>query len=548
MINKDEKYDLAPYVGRLYSAAVRKTGDAQAAEDIAQETFLAAASEFARGRYPDNLWSWLLRVMSNKYCDWLREKYGRPSVSFEDYSPEYPEPPDDRESRDAYAEKLEAVRRELGYLAKTHREVLVRFYLRTETVEKISSELNIPAGTVKSRLYNGRGDLRKGVLRMENYEKQSYEPDILRMSCSGGCGLDGEPFSLVGYDDKLTQNVLLLAYSKPVSETELSRALGVPAAFIEPVVERLIRGELMKRADGGRVYADFIIYTEDDRKKNLPKQLKTADESFELFWPSVDGGLSELRRREYYLRQGERAKAKLELHFCVKLLLNAVVSARDELTGVMPYSDYPYRKNGGRWFAMGQKYPPDYDFAKDTGYWKYEISGEAGTGIKNFRDAKYLELRKYDTNLGGFPNAYFKAEYIKWLYELLTKVPPEQSSAGESTLQSASAFIECGILTKSPELTLDIPVLSSAEYHDEALLQSKYSEIIHEAARAVLLTLFEEGRVKLPPHLDSVPKWQRYMYCGSALPMAVIYQAVGRGKFLSGADYQLPASILVLDR
>ena len=83
-----ERYDISGYVDRLYSAAIRKTGDSHVAEDIAQETFLAAVSQLARGKRPDNLWAWLLGILSNKYCDWLREKYHKPQVSFEEYSVE----------------------------------------------------------------------------------------------------------------------------------------------------------------------------------------------------------------------------------------------------------------------------------------------------------------------------------------------------------------------------------------------------------------------------------------------------------------------------
>ena len=71
----EEKYDLTKYVDRLYSAALNKARDAHVAEDIAQETFLAAVSQLSQGKKPDNLWAWLLTILSNKYCDWLREKY-----------------------------------------------------------------------------------------------------------------------------------------------------------------------------------------------------------------------------------------------------------------------------------------------------------------------------------------------------------------------------------------------------------------------------------------------------------------------------------------
>ena len=105
--------------------------------------------------------------------------------------------PAETEDPDESDGQLEAIRREIGYLARTHREVFVRFYLHGESIETIAAAMNIPAGTVKSRLNKGRQQIRKGAEDMENYTKQSYEPEILRLSCSGSCGLNGEPFSLV---------------------------------------------------------------------------------------------------------------------------------------------------------------------------------------------------------------------------------------------------------------------------------------------------------------------------------------------------------------
>lgn len=540
-----KKHDLTEYVHRLYSAAVRKAGDSHAAEDIVQETFLAAIGALSKGKEPDNLWRWLLRIMSNKYCDWLREKYNKPQISFEEYPFDIS---DENDLDEDSTEKLESIRRELGYLAKTHREVMIRFYMHGDTIEKIANDLHLPIGTVKSRLNTGRKYIKEGVNDMENYTKQSYEPDILRMSCSGKTGLDGEPFSLVEYTDRLTQNVLILAYPKPITETELAKSLGVGVAFIEPIIEKMIDGELMQRTDGGKVYTDFIIYTDSDRKATFKNQLDIVDKHFDLFWNETEKALSELREKEYYKRQTEHGKTKLELHFCIKLLLNAHIGVRNEVTGVMPFSEYPYRKNGGRWFAMGQQFPAYYDYQTDREFWKYGISGEAGTKIKNFRDAKYLELRKYDTELGRYPGCYFNAEYVKWLYELHSGVSREESAVGDYVLEAADSFIESGILIKNGALKLDIPILAHSEYHDECGLASEYEEKLSRDIHDVLLPVFNTGYVKLPPHLKSVPKWQQYMYCGDSVPMAVIHKAIEKGFLFENVDYKVPASILVVEK
>ena len=67
----------------VYAAAIRKSGDSAVAQDIAQETFLAAFEALRRGKEPENPRAWLLRILEHKYCDWLRQKYNKPTVSME---------------------------------------------------------------------------------------------------------------------------------------------------------------------------------------------------------------------------------------------------------------------------------------------------------------------------------------------------------------------------------------------------------------------------------------------------------------------------------
>ena len=536
--------DLTAYVDRLYRAALCKTGDAYAAEELAQETFLAALSALSKGQEPEHVWAWLYRIMSNIHCDRLRDKYNKPQISFDDVPFDIPEETFDDDSEETLAD----VRRALGYLAKTHREVMVRFYMRGETIEQIAQALRIPSGTVKSRLNTGRKQIREGVEKMKTCTKQSYAPELLHLSCSGAVGLNKEPFSLVESTDTLAQNVLLLAYEKPVTAAELANALGTPAAFIEPILERLLDGELMKRTDGGRVHTDFIFYSEKDRTATFQAQLALVSAHFELFWRKTAEALGVLRTKPYYGRQSAHGKAKLELHFCIKLLMNAKNAVRSEITGEMPYSEYPYRKNGGRWIAMGQRFASVDAFEKERAFRKYAVSGEAGIELKRFRDAKYLALRKYDTSLGGYPNEFFQAEYVKWLYELASGVSADASSVGAYVLEASKQFIESGILRRSPALALDIPTLSPAEYRDECELTAQYEPSLRADIRERLLPVFRSGYVKLPPHLKGVPKWQQYLFCGDSVPMAVLYKAQEKGLFLQDVDYPLPAAVLVAEK
>ena len=48
--------------------------------------------------------------------------------------------------------------------------------------------------------------------------------------------------------------------------------ISVAAAFIEPIIRRLVEGELMVRMGDGRVYTDFIIYGADDSIRYLQER------------------------------------------------------------------------------------------------------------------------------------------------------------------------------------------------------------------------------------------------------------------------------------
>ena len=539
-------YELAEYTDSLYYAALRLTGNADTAADLAQETFLAAWQSLSRGYHPEHLWLWLNRILSNKHCDLLRDKYRHPTIRWDDWVTDeaYREPCEEDGDEDETDGQLEVIRREIGYLARTHREVFVRFYLHGESIETIAEAMKIPAGTVKSRLNKGRQQVRKGVETMETYAKQSYEPEILRLSCSGSAGLNDEPFSLVGYDDALAQNILIVAYEKPLTEVEIARTLGVPAAYVEPVVKHLVDGELMARTDGGKVYSDFIQFTREDRYANFREQLRYAKEHYDDIREELRAALDALRETEYYLRQNESCRRKLELHYAISVMLCAVVDIAGTVHKEITFSGYPYRKNGGRWLAMGNHYPAGYDWSMDEEYWSYGMDGEFGEDILDLYDTKRIWFRGFSTKLGQIPYNHTRKEHIKWMYELHSGIHSGAIETG--VLESADILIEHGLLKKDNAVKLDIPVLSNEEYTAEKGLADRMSKSIVRKLGESMAEMIRRTRVKLPPHLTGVPEWQQYFLSRDNLPMAFLFHAMDDGLLLQEEKQPVPAVLLVI--
>ncbi len=135
---------------RAHRAALLVTGDAAAAEDIAQEAFLAAVRNLDRFDRRRPFAPWLHRIVVNRAIDWTRARKLRAEVELGDTlaSPPRPEPDGATLGR-------------IGDLAPEHRAVVVLRYVLEYTPGEIAELLDLPRGTVNSRLRRGLDRLRE---------------------------------------------------------------------------------------------------------------------------------------------------------------------------------------------------------------------------------------------------------------------------------------------------------------------------------------------------------------------------------------------------
>ena len=157
--------------------------------------------------------------------------------------------PEEDDEEYLISEEAARVRKELNHLSFITREVLIRFYFGNQSIADISKGLDIPEGTVKSRLSAGRDHMKKGLETME--ARENCLPGKLALSFGGSDGLKREPISLVE-NDLIAQNLLILAYEKPITISELSKAIGIPAAYIEPQEIDTLRDEAAAYAEALR--------------------------------------------------------------------------------------------------------------------------------------------------------------------------------------------------------------------------------------------------------------------------------------------------------
>lgn len=154
------KENLTEYADFLLNMALYKCGNIMDAQDLVQDTLLAALAAVERKSIDDPK-AWLTAVLNRKYYDQLRRKYNKPTVSFDVAG----DTPDSVEIYDGIEKSAEAeeIRRCLAYLTKLYREVMVRYYMHGEKVKDIAADLDISESTVKSRLDAGRKRIGKEI-------------------------------------------------------------------------------------------------------------------------------------------------------------------------------------------------------------------------------------------------------------------------------------------------------------------------------------------------------------------------------------------------
>jgi RNA polymerase sigma-70 factor, ECF subfamily len=135
---------------RLYRAAYLICRDAAAAEDIAQESFLAALAALDRFDRRRRLAPWLDRIAANRAIDWQRARAVRAEVLADEPVSAAVDPPE------APRDDLAAA---LGALPAEQRTVIVLRHVLGFTPREIGRLLGVPTGTVNSRMRRGLDDL-----------------------------------------------------------------------------------------------------------------------------------------------------------------------------------------------------------------------------------------------------------------------------------------------------------------------------------------------------------------------------------------------------
>lgn len=271
------------FLDKIYHFSYHRCNTSFEAEDLCSDIILAVISAIHKQECIENFYAFVWTIARRVYADHCEKRNAERQVfsiensdlmlaSKENEIEEFVE-------EAAEQEQISRIFKEIAFLSKAYREVMVMFYIDELKVKEIATRLNINETTVKQRLFSARNSVRKEV---ETMSERTYVLKPIKLAISGTgnpCGND--PRSKT--ERMFSQNLIYLCKDKPKSAKELSEELCVPMPYIEEELEIQCHGEngkygMLRKLENGKyaVNIHLVDYDEYDQankiyEKHLPE-------------------------------------------------------------------------------------------------------------------------------------------------------------------------------------------------------------------------------------------------------------------------------------
>lgn len=259
----------------LFYFCLRKTSSADEAAELSQDIALAALDALHRGAKIDHMPGWFWQIARNRYARWAERRHKIRDTAAESDITAYEIAESDGDLSDAMvrAEELSILRRELAFVRREYREILVAYYLENRPIRDIASSLSLSVNAVQQRLSRARKTVKEGMDMAREFGVRSYQPENVNFTMNGRVGKKGQPWTILTH--LLYKNIFLELSGNPETAEEVSIALGIALPYMEDELSFLVREQLLKKS-GDRYETDFPIVSREEQRAVHEKSLAVA--------------------------------------------------------------------------------------------------------------------------------------------------------------------------------------------------------------------------------------------------------------------------------
>ena len=421
-VQADEKDSLIyaviqDYSEKIFYFCLKKSGNVHEAEDLASDITLNIIASLDKGIIPEKLSAWIWRIARNRYSVWADKKHkqavAEESKDISDF--EIKDNAYNPEEEFVNSENLSLLRRELAMASSDYRNILVAYYFKGNKINDIARSLNIPAGTVMSKLYRARKILKEGMEMAREFGKRSYKPESISFYASGNQP-SGLPWSAI--KRKIPVNILCQAHNNPSTLQELSLELGIAAPYMEEEVELLVKAELLKKVENNKYLTNFFIVPVECQNRLNEVICAFAEKHAAAIWQLAEPVLK--KADELGVTFGNYSINDAKMYFA--LYLEQLIETSSFKGNIFSHFK---RSDGGNWGIIG--FEEDAVCRLPSSFFNNNGNGWIGTSWKGYQaqtqDAVFSK-RRYKKDV---PDYYLNAT----LNAIVKDVPLTQFSEAE---------------------------------------------------------------------------------------------------------------------
>lgn len=168
-LKREFEEKILEHIDSLYNLAIRMTQNKQDAEDLVQEASLRAYRYFDKFKPGTNFKAWIMTIARNIYINDYRKKLKEPQkIDFEEVQNSIGLSEISGAQEEIFSESIQAV---IDNLPEELRTTIILFYVEGFSYKELAGIMDIPIGTVMSRLYTARQILKKRLSR-SIYQKE----------------------------------------------------------------------------------------------------------------------------------------------------------------------------------------------------------------------------------------------------------------------------------------------------------------------------------------------------------------------------------------
>jgi len=418
------------------------------------------------------------------------------------------------------------IRRELSRLSKIYREVMVQFYMENKSISEIASNLGISQGTVCSRLDMGRKKVKEGINNMDSFGTSSYKPSKLILHVDGSPGVNDEPMSVI--TNLIDQNILIMAYEKPISLIELSENIGATLAYVEESVEKLLYHELMEK-QGKHVYTNFIIIDDELQARKAKAQNDFVDSVF----PETKKFFTDLVNEYKKIDVLKKFNDTQFYTFAINMTSNQMVNNIANKTIINKREDYPIRPNGGKWLIL---YGQIINNPKYIGI---------GQNLKLTHVQDDISYFGFDCKTGMLPHKFNHNLTIPRVFQILHELYCKKN-VNQSHMHFIPDFINSSFIKidKDKNANIKIPVVSLEDYKRIMQIHKDYTLKYASIFQDRIINLINHNKINHPKHIHPVSKIGQ-LYCLFGLSDVIINKATEDDLFKIEKDINYPLFFII---